>query len=95
MRERLKVILDIQELDMKMIRLIRLRKDRGKELHHIASLRSELQEQLKEKEVDINSLTLEINQKETTIEETKAKIQKLEDKQSSVKKVDEFTCLLV
>lgn len=93
MQERLKVILDIQELDMKMIRLIRLRKDREKELKHIASLRSDLKTQLKEKEVDISNLGIEIAAKEGEIQEIKDKTEKLEEKQSSVKKVDEFNAL--
>ena len=38
----LKIVLDIQELDMKMIRLMRLKKERLKELEHIDSLRQEL-----------------------------------------------------
>ena len=42
MLQTLKVILDIQELDMKMIRLMRLKKERLKELEHIDSLRQEL-----------------------------------------------------
>ncbi|MEL7431420.1 MAG: C4-type zinc ribbon domain-containing protein [Chlamydiota bacterium] len=93
MRERLKVILEIQEFDMKMIRLLRLRKDREKELRHIASLRFDLQEQLKEKEEDIKDLSLQITAKESHIQDVKEKIQKLEQKQSSVKKVDEFNAL--
>ncbi|MEM8629018.1 MAG: C4-type zinc ribbon domain-containing protein [Chlamydiota bacterium] len=93
MQERLKVILEIQQFDMKMIRLIRLRKDREKELHHISSLRSGLREQLEEKQTDIGNLSLEISTKEMEIQEVREKIEKLEAKQSSVKKVDEFNAL--
>ena len=45
MHEALKPLLDIQELDIKMIRLMRIKKQRQKELEQIDSLRQELQEQ--------------------------------------------------
>lgn len=89
----LKVILDIQELDMKMIRLMRLKKERIQELQHIDSLRQELQHQLKEKENEIAELSRGISAQEIKIGEIKEKIKKLEAKQSSVKKVDEFNAI--
>ena len=52
----LKVVLDIQELDMKMIRLMRLKKERLKELEHIDSLRQELTKQQSDKEIEIADL---------------------------------------
>ena len=42
MLKQLKVILEIQEYDMKMIRLMRLKKERSQELEHINALRHEL-----------------------------------------------------
>jgi len=42
MQEGLKDILDIQELDMKMIRLMRVKKERQKEIQQIEDLRKEL-----------------------------------------------------
>jgi len=93
MLETLKVILDIQEFDMKMIRLMRLKKERLKELHHIDALRMDLQTQFKEKEVEISDLNRTIMEQENKISEIKEKIKKLETKQSSVKKVDEFNAL--
>lgn len=89
----LKTILDIQEIDMKMIRLLRLRKERMKEIEQIDALRSELGVQLEEKNKEVEALTLEIQVLEEKIQETNARIKKLEAQQGSVKKVDEFNAL--
>lgn len=89
----LKVILDIQEFDMKMIRLMRLKKERLKELLHIDSLRHELKDQLKEKEEEISELSRGIIAQEEKIVKIKEKIKALEERQNSVKKVDEFNAL--
>lgn len=93
MLETLKIILDIQEFDMKMIRLMRLKRERVRELRHIDSLREELQTQYKEKKTEISELNRNILSQENKISEIKEKIKKLESKQSSVKKVDEFNAL--
>jgi predicted nucleic acid-binding Zn-ribbon protein len=89
----LKVILDIQELDMKMIRLMRLKKERLKELEHIDSLRQELGKQQMDKQAEIAELSRTISAQELKILELKEKIKKLEAKQATVKKVDEFNAL--
>lgn len=89
----LKKIIDIQELDMKMIRLMRLKKERKKELDHIDSLRQDLKNQLVEKENEIAELNKEITLHENKIEEIAERIKKLESKQLNVKKVDEFNAL--
>ncbi len=39
MQEALKLILDVQEIDMQMIRLMRLKRERQKELNNIASIK--------------------------------------------------------
>src|SRR5271156_112799 len=93
MHQALKVILDIQEYDMKMIRLMRLKKERMSELAHIDSLRQELRTQQADKEVEIGELNRSIAAQETKIVEVKEKIKKLEVKQNTVKKVDEFNAL--
>lgn len=93
MLQQLKVILDIQEYDMKMIRLMRLKKERMKELQHIESLRQELRQQQADKEKEIGDLNLNIATNEAKITEIKERIKKLEARQSSVKKVDEFNAL--
>ncbi len=89
----LQVILDIQELDMKMIRLMRLKKERMKELQHIKSLRQELSQQQADKEKEIIDLNRTITAHEAKIREIQDKIKKLEAHQASVKKVDEFNAL--
>jgi len=93
MLQSLKVILDIQEYDMKMIRLMRLKKERMKELEHIDSLRHELRAQQAEKESEISELNRTIASQEMKIQEIKDKIKKLESRQASVKKVDEFNAI--
>ena len=93
MHQALKVILDIQEYDMKMIRLMRLKKERMGELAHIDSLRQELRTQQVDKEAEIGELNRSIAAQETKIGEVKEKIKKLEVKQNTVKKVDEFNAL--
>ncbi len=93
MLQSLKVILDIQEFDMKMIRLMRLKKERMKELEHIDSLRQELRKQQAEKQAEIAELSRTISSQEIKIVEIKEKIKKLEAKQNTVKKVDEFNAL--
>ncbi len=93
MQEPLKKILEIQELDIQMIRLMRLKKQRQDELKQIESLRNDLHQQYEEKKQEIGSLNEEITLLERKIEETTAKIKKLESQQASVKKVDEFNAL--
>lgn len=93
MLDNLKVILEIQELDMNMIRLLRLKKQRQKELQHIDTLRNDLKKQLQEKEQEIEELNRNIVSQEGKIVEMEEKLKKLESKQSSVKKVDEFNAL--
>lgn len=93
MHNALKIILNIQELDMKMLRLLRLRTERERERKHIATLRQDLQTQLSEKEIEIADLNQKITAQENKILEIKDKIKKLETKQSTVKKVEEFNAL--
>ena len=56
----LKPILEIQELDIQMIRLMRLKRQRNLELQQIRSLRNDLDEQYREKEAEIASLNLSL-----------------------------------
>ena len=93
MQEALKVIVEIQELDMKMIRLMRLKKERQKELEQIESLRKELHQQFTEKEGEIKELEHTIQQQESKVQDVVTRIKKLETQQSSIKKVDEFNAL--
>jgi len=93
MRESLRQILDIQELDMKMLRLMRVKKERQKELEQIDSLRKELREQLTDKEQEITELNKVISAQEQKIQEIATKIKRFETQQNSIKKVDEFNAL--
>jgi predicted nucleic acid-binding Zn-ribbon protein len=93
MQESLRTILDIQELDMKMIRLMRVKKERQKELGQIADLRKELHQQFTDKEQEITELGKSIQTLEQKIQEIAAKIKRLETQQNSIKKVDEFNAL--
>lgn len=93
MREKLKPLLDLQELDMQMIRLMRIKKQRYGELKQIDALRQDLKQQLQTKEVEIETLGQEIevfNQKIDTLAE---KYKALEDTQGSIKKIEEFNAL--
>jgi len=89
----LKLILEIQNLDMKMLRLMRVKKERLAELEHIAALRRDLKLQKKEKEQEIEELSKNIFTHETKISELKEKLKKLEAKQSAIKKVEEVNAL--
>lgn len=93
MLDELKVILNIQDFDMKMIRLMLLKKERQNELDHIHSLKKDLQAQLLEKKEGIEELDKQIVEHEARIEDSREKIKKLDAKQSTVKKVDEFNAL--
>lgn len=93
MLEELKTILEIQELDMKMLRLMRVRKERQKELQQIEELRKELHLQTSNKEQEIEELGKNIQTLEEKIQEINAKIKKLESQQGNIKKADEFNAL--
>lgn len=93
MLEALRKILEIQELDMKMIRLMRLKEQRQKELKHIASIKQDLVDQKEGKESEVLNLKKEIRLAEGEVEEIRQKIKRLEGKQTSVKKVEEFAAL--
>jgi predicted nucleic acid-binding Zn-ribbon protein len=93
MLDQLKVILEIQELDMKMLRLMRLKKTRQNEINHIWDLRKDLENQLSEKKKEIFVLSQEITEEEANIETMQEKVKKLEEQQASVKKVEEFNAI--
>ncbi len=93
MQDSLRQVIDIQELDMKMIRLMRVKKERHSELEQIAGLRRDLQEQVTEKTREIEEISKNVQGIEIKIQEIHAKLKKLEAQQASVKKVDEFNAL--
>ena len=89
----LKNILRIQALDMNMLRLLKLKKERYKELGDIEKILNNLELQLKEKNYELDILNKEISIHETKIEDIKIKLKNLEKKQVEVKKVEEFNAL--
>lgn len=93
MLEALKSILEIQELDIKMIRLMRLKKQRQNELSQIEDLKTELKEQYGLKEEEIKDLQKQIVALEDKITELNTKHKQLEDQQGAIKKVEEFNAL--
>ncbi len=93
LREALKVILDLQELDIQMIRLMRLKREREGELVRIRSLRDDLQNQVVLKENEVIDLKKQIRLSEVDVQELSSKAQKLEAQQNAVKKVEEFNAL--
>lgn len=93
MQESFKMILKIQELDIKMIRLMRVKKERQLELEKIQALKVDINDQVIEKEKHILDLKKEIRIGETQTKEIQEKISKLESQQAAVKKMDEFNAL--
>jgi len=93
MLKTLKVILEIQDLDMQMLRLMKLKKERQQELSNIDFLRQDLKAQQESKEKELQVLALEIQTEEGKILEIKDQLKKLEQRQGSIKKVEEFNAL--
>ncbi len=93
LKEALKKMLDVQELDIQMIRLMRLKRERLAELARIRALRDDLHHQVVLKEGEIIELKKQVRVIESEVAELKNKIQKLENQQSGVRKVEEFNAL--
>jgi len=93
MQESFNVILSIQELDINMIRLMRVKKERQKELLKIQTLKTDIEKQVADKESQIIELKKDIRMGETQIKEIQDKVAKLEAQQAAVKKMDEFNAL--
>jgi predicted nucleic acid-binding Zn-ribbon protein len=93
MQESLQDILSIQELDIKMIRLMQMKKARTDELTELSSIHKELLDQLDDKEDELQEMSASIELFEKQIEECTRTIKKLESHQTSIKKIDEFNAL--
>lgn len=89
----LKVILEIQELDIKMIQLMSLKLKRKQELDQLNESKSLLNERSLGKTAEIQELKTMIKLSEGEHADILAKIKKLEHQQSSIKKVDEYNAL--
>ncbi len=93
MQEALKLILDVQEIDMQMIRLMRLKRERQKELNNIASIKKDLQRKVLLKENEIIELKKTIRLDEGDVQTVVENIKKLEGQQGAIRKVEEFNAL--
>ena len=93
MLKALKVILEIQEVDMKMIQLMRLKAERQKDLANINDIKADLNHQVDSKKAEILESKSIIRLIEGDVAEVKAKIKKLEGQQNAIKKVEEFNAL--
>ena len=89
----LKRILELQELDMKMLRLMRLKNERKKELTHIQDIKEDLNKQLAHKEHEILVLKKDIRVCEGEIQDCREDMKSLEEQQGSVKKIEDFNAL--
>lgn len=93
MLKALKTILDIQEIDMQMIQLMRLKTDRQKDLSNINAVKNDLRHRAETKEQDIVEIKKINRMMEGELTDTKARIKKLESQQGAIKKVEEFNAL--
>ncbi|ANH78320.1 zinc ribbon domain regulatory protein CdsZ [Candidatus Chlamydia sanziniae] len=93
MHDALQSILVIQELDIKMIRLMRVKKEHQKELTKVQSLKTDIRRKVQEKELEMENLKSQIKEGENRIQEISEQINKLENQQAAVKKMDEFNAL--
>ncbi|KAF3361512.1 Uncharacterized protein PHSC3_001887 [Chlamydiales bacterium STE3] len=89
----LKIILEIQEFDMQLIQLMRLKKERLKELENLNGIKANLQKQVSFKEAEIMELKKNQRMFESEVNDIVAKIKKLEGQQNAVKKLEEFNAL--
>ncbi|MFY7843296.1 MAG: zinc ribbon domain regulatory protein CdsZ [Rhabdochlamydiaceae bacterium] len=93
MQDILKPLIDIQEIDIKLVRLKRMEVERKQELEQIQTLRLELRQQLQDKEQEISEHAKTIQNLENKLQEVTAKIKKLEQQQASIKKIEEFNAI--
>lgn len=93
MLKALKQILKIQELDMQLIQLMRLKMGRLHELDNLKGIKDNLNKQIAIKEAEIADLKLNQKLSEGEVNDVHARIKKLEAQQNAVKKLEEFNAL--
>jgi predicted nucleic acid-binding Zn-ribbon protein len=93
MHQSLPRILEIQEFDMQMIQLMRLKRERQNELTSINTSKENLTKQVAIKQKENLDLKTGIRLIEGELNETLAKFKKLETQQGAIKKVEEFNAL--
>lgn len=89
----LKELLEVQEMDMQMLRLIKLKAERMRELKSLMTIRNDLSTQYKTKQEEVLEIKSSIRLRELEIQEIQEKIKTAEKRQDSVKKVEEFNAL--
>lgn len=93
MLEVLKPMLQIQELDMQMIQLMRVKRQHQKEMKVLLRNKEALRNQVTAKESDIFDLKTQLRLMEGDLNEVIARFKKLEAQQHTIKKVEEFNAL--
>ena len=76
MHDALQSILAIQELDIKMIRLMRVKQEHQKELAKIQALKTDIRRKVEEKELEMEKLKEQIKGGEKRIQEISDQINK-------------------
>lgn len=93
MLDALKVILEIQELDMKMIQLMQIKRQKQKELETIHASKDSLRQRVTDKELELLEIKKMIRLIEGEHTDILARIKKLESQQNVIKKVDEYNAI--
>lgn len=93
MQQSLEPFLKIQELDMQLMQLAKLKKDRTEELNNLRLIKGDLGTQVAVKQQEIEELKKAIRLNEGEVSDVVVKLKKLESQQNAVKKVDEFNAL--
>lgn len=86
-------ILEIQERDMQMIQLMRLKQERQQEINNIHAVKTDLSKQVAFKDSEIIELKKNIRLVEGELSEILVKFKKLEERQNNIKKIEEITAL--
>lgn len=93
MQETFEVVLKIQELDIKMISLMKNKQDHLRELAKVRDLKSDIRNKIQDREKELEQIQEQIRSGENRIQEIIEHIGKLESQQAVVKKMDEFNAL--
>jgi len=89
----LKTVLDVQEKDMQMLRLLQLRDEREKELGKLHKLRRDLEDQVSIKKGEVETYEKDLENIDQKLSSMAERISLLDEQQSSIRKVDEFNAL--
>lgn len=93
MQKSFRIVLAIQELDINMIRLMRVKKTSQNELQKIHILKADIHKQVIDKDTQVVEIKKDIRIGEIQIKEIQDKVTKFESQQAAVKKMDEFNAL--